>query len=122
MQNACKWEILWLLRSGHGAVNSSGCLENDNLWTYDGRHVGRLVGGEIFDRNGRYLGELRENRLITALDKQTKTRLFFHPGCLTRPSDSTRRICRLYDGYRVSRFSLSRRAVTVSVAQPALHD
>src|SRR5687768_6416176 len=41
-----------------------------------------------------------------------KTRLFFHPVRFTRPSDSTRGICRLFDGYRLSRFSLSRRAVS----------
>ena len=37
------------------------------------------MGGEIFDRNGHYLGELRENRLITALDKQIKLGSSFTP-------------------------------------------
>lgn len=43
-----------------------GYRDGDNLWTHDGRHVGRFVGSEVYASNGVYLGEVRNNnRLIT---------------------------------------------------------
>lgn len=39
--------------------------DNGNLWTYSGYHVGRFEGDFIYGRDGKYLGELIEGRLIS---------------------------------------------------------
>ncbi|MGV1046845.1 4-fold beta flower protein [Limnohabitans sp.] len=31
-----------------------GYFEGDNLWTYDGKHIGKIQNGLIYDKNGRY--------------------------------------------------------------------
>lgn len=43
-----------------------GYRNGDSLFTYFGREAGRFDGEEIYGRDGRYLGEIRNNnRLIT---------------------------------------------------------
>lgn len=42
-----------------------GYREQDNLWTYDGRHVGRYFGTKIHAADGRYIGEVWRGRLVT---------------------------------------------------------
>lgn len=42
-----------------------GYREGSELWTYDGKHVGRFNGNnEVFGPDGRYLGEIINDRLI----------------------------------------------------------
>ncbi len=42
-----------------------GYRDGSDLRTYDGYHVGRFSGDTVYDRNGRYLGEIKSgNRLI----------------------------------------------------------
>jgi hypothetical protein len=42
-----------------------GWIDNDGLFTRDGRHVGQIYRGIVYAENGHYLGELRDGRLIT---------------------------------------------------------
>ena len=55
-----------------------GYREGDVLRTYDGRHVGRFEGNEVYDRHGHYLGEIirEENRLIRNRSKAKRTSSF----------------------------------------------
>ena len=39
--------------------------DGDDLWTHDGRHVGRFDDSEVYGPSGLYLGEQREDRLLT---------------------------------------------------------
>lgn len=49
-----------------------GYREADDLWTHDGRHVGRFYGEEVYGRDGLYLGELMNgDRLITNMAKRS---------------------------------------------------
>lgn len=41
-----------------------GYRSDDKLFTKQGRQVGRFHGDEVYGANGRYLGELRDGRLI----------------------------------------------------------
>ena len=41
-----------------------GYREGDDLWTVDGRHVGRFCGVEIYGFGGNYLGELKGSGLL----------------------------------------------------------
>jgi hypothetical protein len=51
-----------------------GYREGDRLWTHLGECIGAFTGGEVFDTNGVYLGEIRgENRLIRKLSKVGRT-------------------------------------------------
>ena len=60
-----------------------GYMDGDDLWTHDGRHVGRVSKdreGEIYGPNGRYLGEIRnDNRLITNVSKKSWAGFGFAP-------------------------------------------
>ena len=56
-----------------------GYRDKDNLWTHDGRHVGRFYGEEIYGSNGVYLGEVRSKRLITNKSKISHRRGSFTP-------------------------------------------
>jgi hypothetical protein len=59
---------------------SFGYRDGDNLWTHDGRHVGRFHGIEVYGPNGSYLGEqLRPGRLITDVAKRAERRPPFFP-------------------------------------------
>jgi hypothetical protein len=42
-----------------------GWIDDDGLFSRDGRHVGQLYRGIVYAESGHYLGELREDRLIT---------------------------------------------------------
>lgn len=42
-----------------------GYRRRDSLFTYDGREVGRFDGNQIYGPNVLYLGELKDDRLIT---------------------------------------------------------
>lgn len=57
-----------------------GYKDEDNLWTHDGKHVGKFHGDEVFDKNGFYLGELKDyNRLISKLNKKNRRKSRFNP-------------------------------------------
>ncbi|CZW71775.1 4-fold beta flower protein [Enterobacter hormaechei] len=57
-----------------------GYIANGKLYTHRGKHVGKIVGEEIFDRNGNYLGEMRNGkRLITNKSKTNKRSSSFSP-------------------------------------------
>jgi hypothetical protein len=43
-----------------------GYRDGDNLWTHDGRHAGRFVRNEVYDRNGAYLGEIMSSNMSVA--------------------------------------------------------
>ena len=44
-----------------------GYRDGADLWTHDGRHVGRFASGEVYAPDGSYLGELvQDDRLIPA--------------------------------------------------------
>jgi hypothetical protein len=65
----------WLLAWGGECF---GYRTDDNLWTYSGRHVGRVDGDEIYAPNGHYMGELRNgNRLIVNRAKRGYRRAAF---------------------------------------------
>ena len=71
--NSMEWLWTW------GGV-SFGYREGDNLWTHDGRHVGRFHDDEVYAPTGFYLGELRnKNRLITNRGKKHFRRSSFAP-------------------------------------------
>lgn len=42
-----------------------GWIDDDGLFSRDGRHVGQIYRGIVYAENGHYLGELRAGRLIT---------------------------------------------------------
>lgn len=57
-----------------------GYKDGENLRTHGGKHVGRFVGEEVYDQNGYYIGEIRnDNRLITNLSKKNKRGGIFTP-------------------------------------------
>lgn len=61
-----------------------------DLWTYQGKHVGRRYGTHIYGPNGRYLGEIMSNgRLITNKAKAGLKGAIFVPG-LARKAEPPR--------------------------------
>ena len=57
-----------------------GHRDRIDLWTFDGRHVGRFYDDEVYGPDARYLGEiLRKNRLITCLKKKSRHKEVFDP-------------------------------------------
>lgn len=57
-----------------------GYRDGDNLRTYDGKHIGKFYYDEVYDRNGNYLGEIRNsNRLITKNNKKNNKKRQFTP-------------------------------------------
>jgi hypothetical protein len=56
-----------------------GLRVKDGLFTSDGTEVGRFQGDEIYDHDGRYLGELKEGRLVTHQAKKSKCWVPFTP-------------------------------------------
>jgi hypothetical protein len=57
-----------------------GYREGDELWTVDGRHVGRFHGVEIYGPGGNYLGELKGSGLLVRnRAKASKRRNGFKP-------------------------------------------
>jgi hypothetical protein len=66
---------LWKWRGKH-----FGFQDGRDLRTYRGRHVGRFYGDEIYDKDGKYLGEKRWlDRLIRDLAKAYQTQGTFNP-------------------------------------------
>ena len=52
-----------------------GYQDGDRLFRADGENVGYFVGNEIYSCNsGRYIGELKNSRLITNKSKKSKRR------------------------------------------------
>jgi hypothetical protein len=62
------------IRSWKG--NFVGWIDNDGLFARDGRHVGQIYRGVVYAENGHYLGELRENRLITNVQRKDTHRWY----------------------------------------------
>jgi hypothetical protein len=59
---------------------SFGYRDGGNLWTHDGRNVGRFYEDEVYGPDGSYLGELRnKNRLITHTSKKHRRKPSFSP-------------------------------------------
>lgn len=63
-----RWNVKWGSQMNWlwtwGGI-SFGYRDGDDLWTHDGRHVGRFQEDQVFDRHGQYLGELMNgDRLI----------------------------------------------------------
>ncbi|RUU60973.1 4-fold beta flower protein [Mesorhizobium sp. M2C.T.Ca.TU.002.02.1.1] len=50
-----------------------GWFHDDALYSKDGRHVGYRRRNEVFDLKGRYLGEVKNHRLITRTAKVGST-------------------------------------------------
>lgn len=57
-----------------------GYRDDNNFWTFDGRHVGRFQGDEVYGPDGAYLGEIVSgNRLISCRGKRSWRRGGFTP-------------------------------------------
>lgn len=68
-------ELLWTWRGKFFGYR----LEND-LWTYTGRHVGRISdNNEVYDRHGTYMGEIMNGRLISHKGKRNYRFYSFTP-------------------------------------------
>lgn len=49
---------------------SFGYKDGDRLYTHDGRNVGKFYGNEIYGQDRAYLGEIRNQILITNTSKK----------------------------------------------------
>lgn len=47
-------------------------VDGDRVWDRDGRYVGRIVDGAVFDSSGAYRGEFRNDRLAYKLSHAGK--------------------------------------------------
>jgi|ERR1035438_4666443 hypothetical protein len=57
-----------------------GYRRDDRLFTYSGLQVGRFYDDEVYGSDGRYLGEIKnERRLITSSSKKGRVRSGFSP-------------------------------------------
>ena len=56
-----------------------GYRDGDELWTHDGRQVGRFYEDQIHGPDGRYVGEMNRGRLITKLSKHSLQKERFVP-------------------------------------------
>jgi len=45
-------------------------VDGDRVWDRDGRYVGRILDGMVFDPSGTYLGEFRTDRLAQPLARE----------------------------------------------------
>lgn len=54
-----------------------GRRQGDSLFTLHGVEAGRFHGDEIFGTDGRYLGELKNGKLITSTSKGSRARSGF---------------------------------------------
>ena len=62
---------------------SFGYRNGTSLVTFAGQEIGQFFGDEVYGRDGRYLGEVRDSRrLIRDLAKRGQTRRPFHPAPL----------------------------------------
>lgn len=67
-----------------------GWIDEDGLFTRDGRHVGQIYRGIVYAENGHYVGELRDGRLITDVLRKDTHRwygFFANPELTTGPDD-----------------------------------
>ena len=58
---------------------SFGYKDAENLWTYSGKHAGKFRGDEVYGPDGRYLGELKNGKLITRTSKKSRRKSAFTP-------------------------------------------
>ena len=64
-----------------------GWIDDGELYTKDGRHVGRVKGREVYGVKGKYLGELRNHRLISNAAKADSRWIGFIPTiCVIGPT------------------------------------
>ncbi|WP_432359814.1 hypothetical protein [Sporosarcina sp. UB5] len=56
-----------------------GYRDGDNLWTHEGKHVGKFYDKEVYGKNGNYLGEIRNDRLITDQNRRHFRKSSFTP-------------------------------------------
>ncbi|TDI92974.1 MAG: response regulator [Chloroflexi bacterium] len=56
-----------------------GFRDGQNLWTYEGRHVGRFRRDEIFRPDGLYMGDLVDGRLVVDWHKTARRASSFTP-------------------------------------------
>jgi hypothetical protein len=56
-----------------------GYRDGGNLWTHDGKHVGKFYEDEVCGEDGAYLGEIRNGRLITRTMKRSRHKSPFTP-------------------------------------------
>jgi hypothetical protein len=73
-----------------------GYRTGDNLFTYDGRQAGRFYGDEVYGSDGHYLGEIKNNNLITHSAKKGLDKIDFW-ACPGRVIWPIRQLCRLHD-------------------------
>lgn len=58
---------------------SFGYKDGGNLWTYSGKHVGRFHDDEVYGPDGRYLGELKNGKLISRTSRKSRRKSRFTP-------------------------------------------
>lgn len=58
---------------------SFGYKDGENLWTYSGKHVGKFHDDEIYGPDGRYLGELKNSKLISKTSRKSRRKSRFTP-------------------------------------------
>ena len=58
---------------------SFGYRDGTDLWTNTGKHAGKFHGDEIYGPDGRYLGELRNDKLIAKTSKKSTRKNTFSP-------------------------------------------
>jgi hypothetical protein len=57
-----------------------GHRDGDNLWTHNGKHIGRFYDNEVYGPDGQYLGEIKiDDRLITCVGKKSCRKDSFMP-------------------------------------------
>ena len=63
-----------------------GYRRDDRLFTHKGLQVGKFYGDEVYGSDGRYLGEVKGDRLITETSRKGATSSSFSPkgNCIAR--------------------------------------
>jgi hypothetical protein len=56
-----------------------GYRREDRLFAYHGHQVGKIHGDEVYGPDGRYLGEIKNSRLITNISKKAWVKWSFGP-------------------------------------------
>ena len=69
-------DMQWLWNWGGDCF---GYRDGDDLWTHDGRHVGRFARDAVHGPDGRYLGEVQDERLITRRSDRGRLEAGFVP-------------------------------------------
>ena len=65
-----KWLHTW------GGTSFGYKDEDGNLWTHDGKHVGKFREEIVFSPSGDYLGELRNGKLIKKSNHNARSNTF----------------------------------------------